>query len=231
MERNPYEFLPCISVIGADRCYRIRRADLAECYGMTLTMLNFLNVHGRCFRCGSALADLERHSGCQTKRERFYDDKHSDFEVLVPELLSREFSVIKTKEDRRRNSFIRNLRVERASGQHTRQEIIELLHRQEHRCYYCFCSFIGSDGRVNGPGEPVACHKEHYQAVLNGGSNDIVNLVLACPSCNSRKQDMHGDMFAKESLKKASKADREGLKRIQRARSEFMQRMSLGKPA
>jgi 5-methylcytosine-specific restriction endonuclease McrA len=66
---------------------------------------------------------------------------------------------------------------------------------------------------------------DHYEALIYGGTHDISNVVLACPSCNTRKRDMRGDDFAIEALERASSADRKGLQRVHKKRAHFIQRV------
>jgi len=36
---------------------------------------------------------------------------------------------------------------------------------------------------------------DHYDPILNGGTNDVSNLVLTCASCNLKKGTFDGDRF------------------------------------
>lgn len=62
----------------------------------------------------------------------------------------------------------------RNGGIHTAQEIEQQYERQQGKCYYCH-------KRI------VRYHIDHIIPLSRGGSNDISNLVLACPSCNLSK--------------------------------------------
>jgi 5-methylcytosine-specific restriction endonuclease McrA len=53
----------------------------------------------------------------------------------------------------------------------------QIRERDSHRCVYC--------GAAHGP-----MHLDHVVARNRGGSDTADNLVVACASCNSAKQDM-----------------------------------------
>ena len=63
---------------------------------------------------------------------------------------------------------------DRMSGWHWRQRRERVLKRDGHVCRYC-----------RGPATTV----DHVVALTRGGSNEEANLVAACASCNSRKND------------------------------------------
>ncbi len=71
----------------------------------------------------------------------------------------------------------RKARKQAAEGTHTPEEIQQQYQRQKGCCYYC--------------GEKVGnnYHVDHIVPLSRGGSNDISNLVIACPTCNLRKHD------------------------------------------
>jgi hypothetical protein len=54
--------------------------------------------------------------------------------------------------------------------------------RDGFRCVYCMTDLHGADPR------DVAL--DHLTPKADGGTNDATNLVTACRSCNSRRQDM-----------------------------------------
>lgn len=73
-------------------------------------------------------------------------------------------------------------------GTYTVQEIRDQLVRQKYKCYYCHDKFekvhVESKSKVK-----YIYHIEHVVPIARGGSNDIWNIVLACPTCNMRKHD------------------------------------------
>lgn len=69
----------------------------------------------------------------------------------------------------------RKTRTINAEGKYTRQDVIAQYNRQKGKCYYC-------GKKVGGK-----FHVDHVVPLSRGGSNNPDNLVVACPSCNVRK--------------------------------------------
>ncbi|HJT55833.1 MAG TPA: HNH endonuclease [Ktedonobacteraceae bacterium] len=61
-----------------------------------------------------------------------------------------------------------------APGNHTAEDIRQQFKRQKGKCHYCHNKL-------------AKYHIEHVVPVTRGGSNDMSNIVLACPPCNWRK--------------------------------------------
>lgn len=80
----------------------------------------------------------------------------------------------------------RRLRIEASGGTHSAKEIRDLLAKQRFRCAACHKSIRS------------AFHIDHRIPVSKGGSNDIGNIDLLCPSCNIRKSNKMPEEFARE---------------------------------
>ena len=74
-----------------------------------------------------------------------------------------------------KNIHARRARKKSASGSHTADQIIELLHRQNHRCAGCGISIKQKR------------HLDHVMPLSRGGSNSIENLQWLCQPCNNKK--------------------------------------------
>lgn len=74
----------------------------------------------------------------------------------------------------------RRARILGAEGTHSGDEIQWLFEQQGGRCEACRKSLI-IRGRKR-------YHIDHMEPLSRGGSNDISNLQLLCPNCNTRKQ-------------------------------------------
>lgn len=72
----------------------------------------------------------------------------------------------------------RRARIAEAEGEHTPEELWEVLESQQHLCCYCEHLLMGD------------FHADHFWPLSKGGANGIENIVAACPSCNVRKQAM-----------------------------------------
>jgi hypothetical protein len=70
--------------------------------------------------------------------------------------------------------------LSRAGGKHGKKEIQEILTLQENRCIYCSVLFT----------DEIRPTKDHLLAVVTGGSNWMLNIVMACRRCNSRRCDI-----------------------------------------
>lgn len=78
---------------------------------------------------------------------------------------------------------VRHGRLSGRSRKPTRDAITE---RQRNRCHYC--------QRVMNPtqpdhSDPLAASLDHVIPLGRGGTDDEANLVVACVSCNARKDD------------------------------------------
>lgn len=82
-------------------------------------------------------------------------------------------------------SHKRRARVKDAGGVLTATDIREIKKRANGRCTYC--------------GKPAfPLHLDHVIALDNGGSNDRMNIVVACASCNLRKSTKPLEVFLSE---------------------------------
>lgn len=73
----------------------------------------------------------------------------------------------------------------RASGDRTRRQVRTLLARDGDRCHYCDIVMSAS-----GQGVTVietTMTREHIVPRVQGGSNSLYNLVLACSKCNNER--------------------------------------------
>jgi len=85
-----------------------------------------------------------------------------------------------------------------ATGRHTAAEWAEVVRGFKGRCAYC-----GTAGRLE---------RDHVIPLRRGGTNDISNIVPACPSCNRRKAGRTDVEFrAAEDLERMAKGERSGV--------------------
>src|SRR5262249_52784439 len=64
-----------------------------------------------------------------------------------------------------------------ANGTYTAYQLQQQKFRQKNKCYYCKIK-LGKE-----------FHADHIVPLSRGGSNDISNIVIACPTCNLSKKD------------------------------------------
>ena len=81
-----------------------------------------------------------------------------------------------------------------------RQHIDTLIRLQNGRCRYCGTAMRG---KPNSPTEPTV---DHIVPQSRGGSDEIINLVAACRSCNSSKGAMsHAEFMTHQRARKHPK--------------------------
>ncbi len=85
------------------------------------------------------------------------------------------------------NDRIKRARKRGAGGSHTLKEITGLLRKQNYRCVYCRASIRKKKNR----------HVDHIMPLKLGGSNDITNIQLLCPTCNMSKKASHPVDYAR----------------------------------
>lgn len=90
-----------------------------------------------------------------------------------------------TKEYNRVKSNQRHARKLKAKGTHTVKQLLQLLEEQDNRCYYC-------DRDLD------EWHQEHMTPLSRGGSDDISNIAISCPSCNLKKNTKTAEEFLAE---------------------------------
>jgi len=90
---------------------------------------------------------------------------------------------IRLVSDRNRRALRRG-----SSGQHTKEDVAEILRRQKYRCAECGASVRKTTER----------HVDHIMPLSRGGSNGKENLQILCPRCNLRKAAKHPLDFARE---------------------------------
>lgn len=74
----------------------------------------------------------------------------------------------------------RRAQKQASGGTHTASQIQEQIQRQKSRCYYCRNKL--KKGKYQ-------WHIDHVVPLSRGGSNDISNIVITCPTCNLKKND------------------------------------------
>ena len=84
------------------------------------------------------------------------------------------------------NSRNRRARVRNADGSHTGDQILDLLGKQRNRCAACRKELTSR------------YHADHVVPLARGGSNDIRNIQLLCPTCNDSKGHSHPIVWARK---------------------------------
>jgi 5-methylcytosine-specific restriction endonuclease McrA len=105
----------------------------------------------------------------------------------------------------RENSQVYRIREHKRranGGTFTVSELNALFDEQEGLCYYCGRLLYESfEFAFNGRAIPHDI--EHMIPVSRNGSNNIDNIVLACPKCNGKKNDKTAEEFLRQTLQSA----------------------------
>jgi 5-methylcytosine-specific restriction endonuclease McrA len=96
-----------------------------------------------------------------------------------------------------------------APASHTIADLKRLFALQEGHCYYCFRELFVPEGYYE-------VHKDHFEPISLGGTNDIDNIVLACPECNMLKKDSEGVQFRRMRKRNLPPETKRELERLQR---------------
>lgn len=169
--------------------------DLEESFplGLPIDMAAFIHMHCRCAHCGASISrDLSR---CPCGKPK---DRQLHLEVEYPtEIDHSVFKPIIEREGGRIKSLKRKQRIEANGGSFSKDDVAALYDIQEGICYFCGNS-------ISMAAQGNSFHVDHYQAIYDGGRNDLSNIVLACSSCNMSKGVMHGDAFERVARKMRS---------------------------
>src|SRR6266702_169120 len=135
---------------------------------------------GLVFRCKQCHKD-DRNAGDYTERHRKYAQKHyySHLEQNYARNRSYMLNLRQTNPEKarvldsvkRQNRRARELSI---GGSCTTKEIEAQYQQQKGKCYYCSKKMTQH-------------HIEHVVPLSRGGTNDISNIILSCPSCKQKK--------------------------------------------
>lgn len=147
-----------------------------------------------------------RHREKQLKKMKKYSIDNSEKEKARRKIYNenhREKRSLTTREWHKRNKehtaayrnsrkelyavHARNRRAKQkcSGGSHTLSEIIILRARQRNRCALCKCYLDKT-------------HVDHIVPICRGGSNDIRNIQILCPTCNMKKNRKDPLKFSRE---------------------------------
>jgi 5-methylcytosine-specific restriction endonuclease McrA len=127
-------------------------------------------------------------SGFQRRNKKYYETHRNEILNRAREMAQQEprkgyyREYIKAnKEKRKVNDRLRQARKKAIPGKHTAQDIQSQYERQKGHCYWCSTKL--------GKGKN-AYHVDHIIPLSReGSSNDPSNLVIACPSCNTSRNN------------------------------------------
>jgi 5-methylcytosine-specific restriction endonuclease McrA len=114
----------------------------------------------------------------QENIEEIHKQQRRNYQASREDRTAKQRQYLKTEQGRMVDKAHRHKRKaqKRASkGSYTAQQLQEQFQRQRGKCYYCNVKL----GKI--------WHPDHVVPLARGGSNDISNIVIACPACNLSK--------------------------------------------
>lgn len=126
----------------------------------------------------AVLSQAEKITRSEARRLRWIKNPEAKKEAYEKAKQYREVN----RERVRAGRVNREAAIRAAKGSITEKEISFLLNFQNNLCFYC-----------ENPLKEY--HVDHFIAISKGGDNNIENIVIACPTCNLRKQARHPLVF------------------------------------
>ena len=180
--------------------------------GMTARFAHFIHKHCRCKFCKKQVPQNLARCDCGKQESKLIQVEFPTemFHSIFDEVSGRENAINYSQ----RKAFRRKKRLSAAGGQYSKSDIDGLFLIQNGHCCYCDSSLLSADGKN-------IFHIDHYVSVSNGGTNDLSNLVLACPSCNIKKGNANGDSFVREIAGSLSEDNRLAANKTRRQVSRY----------
>jgi hypothetical protein len=207
MPRVPYEMVDVI--LGKRMRFALGATD-SSAFGISEELATLIATKAECTVCNIPVQTISDHVGCDTQPRR----RHIQINFTHEEMIA--FFDLLGRESARRKAFKRRLQLATSIKRHTPSQLTVLLELQEQRCYFCFRLLHNPRGDFVG-------QRDHFLALIAGGTDEIQNIVYACPMCNALKGAADGQKFRTERLRAAQGGAKAGLRRIHSAvkRGEF----------
>ncbi len=177
---------------GSEICqFLLRRLDIGESgehwkEGITSDVVDFILENCKCPYCDSSITAPLAPCPCNQVSADW-----NGFE-LAAAYPAREFwdevRRLYVRQHGRIGSRRRRAAVKENGGKISAEEKADLLRAQQTLCFYCGDSLVDQDGFNR-------YHCDHFVALINGGRNDLANVVMACARCNHLKNRDDGRYF------------------------------------
>ncbi len=143
----------------------------------------------------------QEHLEEKRERDRKYKEDHQTERILQSKQYyaeHREERLSYTKQyyqtergiiAKRAGAHNRRARRKKAPGSHTTEQLYQQFKKQEGKCFYCQKELRHARN---------SWHADHVIPLSKGGSNDISNIVISCPTCNRKKHDKLPNEWANE---------------------------------
>lgn len=199
-----------IEILPIDAPY-IWGADIPYPLGVPEDIAKFIHETCTCYYCNSPVSEVLSKCACNAPSTNYFDVP-VQLKVRFPtNLYDSIFEKIWMREKSRQKSAKRIKRLAVNGGKHTAKDIKTLYELQMGVCFYC-----GAELSVNGKN---IYQIDHRIPIVEGGRDDIANLVLACPFCNNHKaNDYYDDSIILSSDREMKKK----LRLIRKNRIEYL---------
>lgn len=177
---------------GSEICqFLLRRLDSGESgthweEGITPDVVDFIVENCKCRYCDSNIAAPLAPCACNKVGAEWHAME------LAAAYPTREFWTevrrLFVRQHGRIGSRRRRAAVKANGGKISAEERKDLLRAQQGLCFYCGESLIDQNGSNR-------YHCDHFVALINGGRNDLSNVVMACARCNHLKNRDDGRDF------------------------------------
>lgn len=171
-------------------------ADLDEVEFVLLEQdIAFVHEHCRCYYCDRKVPAPLAECECE---KAFWDQCSGDLYLVHSFGIERLTQRVVQRQQHRRRARQRAAMLREASGKHVSPADRHALYEaQGGTCYYCGDAMVASGrGRY---------HHDHFVSLARGGRRDVENAVLACPPCNTHKNDAEGFEYLARRHRRKSK--------------------------
>jgi 5-methylcytosine-specific restriction endonuclease McrA len=192
----------------------IRGAVIPYPLGVPEDIAKFIHENCTCYSCNAPISEELSKCACNNPCISYISD--FDFQLHLKarfpaDLYYAIFRRMWRRETMRQKSAKRLKRLAENGGKHTTKDIKTLYELQMGICFYC-----GDELSVTGKNKYQI---DHRLPIVDGGRDDIANLVLACPFCNNGKLN---DYYDDSIILSRDREMKKKLRLIRKNRNEYL---------
>lgn len=160
-------------------------------FGMTERMADFIRSNCKCVFCSKPVSFNLEICDCGEQDSHIAEVSYPLQSLHQTVMLLAETEA--TDDWLLRKQTYRKNRLQTNGGKHSAADIAKLFSLQRGQCYYCGATLTDANGKK-------IYHIDHFISLTKLGTNDLKNLVLACPPCNLEKGTIDGKTFVKQAI-------------------------------